>query len=462
MRQLHRDHQYSHYVSAILQYAKAFTVEFSSYCQYISVDDKAIIPVGEPDCLVASVAFFVTTPEQSCDSFFDGQAFVTLKDKVTQPSSALHHATELTELIQINYPSVKPVMVLVSDGGPDHHLTFKSVQVANLCMFMALDLDMLVCVRTCPYQSWQNIAERVMSTLNFDLQNVSLARSSMTEPFESLVRNKNTMQNIRDAIQKKSELGGAIRDSMVHTKIVLGDRFQSMKIKGMGIKLGLPAQDDDIDELFSQSTFIEPNLDRNKLRKEDLKDAKSLHSFFSKHCHCSHYVFQIRKCTDESCYYCSKHPPRLPKEVFEKLSFLPLPLSDRSKEHYQKFSDLFRKPPDCSDRPSCELTVSDEAKKKDKDYRSTLVKAKVRAIISCEECKKPRCIYANSRLSSQEEVCVKRMKEAKTYICGSPLFPDGSRSPSVWSANGDSVLYFCVGAFSSSLFLLRSRRRDPC
>ena len=35
----------------------------------------------------------------------------------------------------------------------------------------------------------------------------------------------------------------------------------------MGVKLGLPAQDDDIDELFSQSTFIEPNLDRNKLRK---------------------------------------------------------------------------------------------------------------------------------------------------------------------------------------------------
>ena len=136
------------------------------------------------------------------------------------------------------------------------------------------------------------------------------------------------MQNIRDAIQKKSELGGTIRDSMVHTKIVLGDRFQSMKIKGMGIKLGLPAQDDDIDELFSQSTFIEPNLDRNKLRKEDLKDAKSLHSFFSKHCHCSHYVFQIRKCTDGSCYYCSEHPPRLPKEVFEKLSFLPLPLLD--------------------------------------------------------------------------------------------------------------------------------------
>ena len=42
---------------------------------------------------------------------------------------------------------------------------------------------------------------------------------------ESLVSNKNTMQNIRDAIQKKSELGGDIRDSMVHTKIVLTTVF---------------------------------------------------------------------------------------------------------------------------------------------------------------------------------------------------------------------------------------------
>ena len=71
-------------------------------------------------------------------------------------------------------------------------------------------------------------------------------------------------------------------------------------------------------------------------------------------------------------------------------------------------------------------TVSDEVKKKDKDNKSTLVKAKVRAIISCEECKKPRCIYANSRLSSEEEGCVKCMKEAKTYTCASQLFPDGS------------------------------------
>ena len=98
----------------------------------MSVDDKAIVPVGEPACPVSTgvrghnhslvpesgptllaldhdfhvhgivpfVAFFVEVPENACDSFFVGQPFVTNKDKVTQPSSALRHATETVDLVQ--------------------------------------------------------------------------------------------------------------------------------------------------------------------------------------------------------------------------------------------------------------------------------------------------------------------------------------------------------------------------
>ena len=84
-------------------------------------------------------------------------------------------------------------MVVVSDGGPDHRVTFGSVKVSNVCLFKALDLDMLVYVQTCPYQSWQNITERVMSTLNLALQNVSLSRSSMPSEFEALVCDKNNL-----------------------------------------------------------------------------------------------------------------------------------------------------------------------------------------------------------------------------------------------------------------------------
>ena len=63
----------------------------------------------------------------------------------------------------------------------DRRVTFVSVQVAAVTLFRALDLDMLVYVRTCPYQSWQNVAERIMSTLNLAFQNVSLARTSMPD-----------------------------------------------------------------------------------------------------------------------------------------------------------------------------------------------------------------------------------------------------------------------------------------
>ena len=55
--------------------------------------------------VVPSVAFFVNTPEKAIDSFFDGQVFVTNKDKVTQTSSALRHATELTNLVRTHYSS---------------------------------------------------------------------------------------------------------------------------------------------------------------------------------------------------------------------------------------------------------------------------------------------------------------------------------------------------------------------
>lgn len=104
--------------------------------------------------------------------------------------------------------------VIVSDGGPDQRVTFGSVQVAAVALFCALDLDMVVFVRTCPYQSWQNVAERVMSTLNLALQNVSLACTQILDRFESLVRNKNILSDIREAIKAVPDLRDSLRDSM--------------------------------------------------------------------------------------------------------------------------------------------------------------------------------------------------------------------------------------------------------
>ena len=190
IRQLRKSHPDSHYVSALLQYTHHFVVHFRDYASYVSVDDKAIVPVGEPDSpistgvrghnrslvplngptllaldhdfhvqgIVPSVAFFVDIPQNPKDTFFNGQTFVTSKDKVSQPSSPLRHATEMCQLVQTHFSdngalSDKSILVVVSDGGPDHRVTFGSVKVSAIALFCALDLDMLICVRTCPYQS---------------------------------------------------------------------------------------------------------------------------------------------------------------------------------------------------------------------------------------------------------------------------------------------------------------------
>ena len=52
-------------------------------------------------------------------------------------------------------------------------------------------------------------------------------------------------------------------------------------------------------------------------------------------------------------------------EVFRELSFLPLPLLDHTKEHYQKFADIFGQIPDEKGRPSYVPTPSEEARQID-------------------------------------------------------------------------------------------------
>ena len=142
--------------------------------------------------IVPSVALLVSVPEAVHDSFYQGKVIVTCKNKVTQSSSALRHVTELAS----DY-GVKPILVLVTDGGPDHRLTYASVKDALLALFITLNVDMLVAIRTCPYQSWTNLAERIMSTLNLALQNVSLARGKMSDKAEAVLKGKSTLAEVR-------------------------------------------------------------------------------------------------------------------------------------------------------------------------------------------------------------------------------------------------------------------------
>ena len=77
---------------------------------------------------------------------------------------------------------------------------------------------MLGAVHNCPYRNWNNVAERVMSTLNLGLQNVALCRKAMPEEFEKAVAGKDV--EIRGVVNKTPHLEAQLLDSMAQPIIL--------------------------------------------------------------------------------------------------------------------------------------------------------------------------------------------------------------------------------------------------
>ena len=136
--------------------------------------------------------------------FFSGQPYVCNKDKITQPSSPYRHSAEVQLVKDISFDEwyCKPVVIILSDGGPDHRLCYGSVKVSMIALFLKLNLDMLVCMQMYPYQSWTNPAERVMSTLNLALQNVSLMRDKMDDEMERAIKYKYNLLPLERLLKK--------------------------------------------------------------------------------------------------------------------------------------------------------------------------------------------------------------------------------------------------------------------
>ncbi len=100
--------------------------------------------------IVPSVTMLCDIPQTLDESFYQGQVFVGLKDVILEASSPLRHCTKsplrhCTKLCKIlSQESVSsPILLLYTDGGPDHNLTFLSVQLAIIALYIHFDLEMI-------------------------------------------------------------------------------------------------------------------------------------------------------------------------------------------------------------------------------------------------------------------------------------------------------------------------------
>ncbi len=101
--------------------------------------------------------------------------------------SPTRHPSKLASVIKKMCPNAV-AMIIYTDGGPDHNNKHISVRLGLLALFLDLDLDAMVVMRTAPTQIWAKPVERVMSTLNLGLQRVALARCEMEKEYEDIFK----------------------------------------------------------------------------------------------------------------------------------------------------------------------------------------------------------------------------------------------------------------------------------
>lgn len=445
-RQLNFDHPDSHYTAAIFKYMREFSIKFRNYCDLVCIDDKHCIKCGEPGYPVAAVdrgkqvlvatdkPFIVAdhdftktkiTPSVSlvCDipmsieeSFYCGRVFVSLKDSVFQPSSPFRHGAELYNLLQA---VSNPILCLYSDGGPDHRVTYLSVQLSLICLFRALDLDYLIAARTAPHNSFRNPVERIMSLLNIGLQAVGIMREAKSDEFEAVLKKANSMEEIRKIAAENEGFKETFLSSMSQPIELIKSAFSSLNLKGSPVQSLEPASEEDIEKLFAKIIPVDSSVQMNDTHSKDYKKRTKLQEYMNHCCVRRKYFFCIRKCGVADCAMCL--PPKLPPEIFQQLHFFPDPMKVKdSSESFLPFKSVYGNATSEKFRPSLKLQPTTS----EKPFR--LAGETVTDAVVCGECLKPRCVYSIRRLTQEEFQSLAQLKEDVLYVCGGTLFPETS------------------------------------
>ena len=446
-RQFRKEHEDSHYAAAIFRYQREYAIMLRDASLFICMDDKHRLKIGEPNypvaavergrrvlvsrnqsfevadhdftkfSLIPSVSLVVDIPEDVSGSWYTGQVVVGLKEGAYEPSSPLRHATELNSALNDHtLLADKSVLFLYCDGGPDHRLTYLSVKLSLICLYLKNDLDFLCACRTAPYQSWRNPAERVMSNLNIGLQCIGLMRQQMADEYELLVSHCNNLTQLRTAAKKHPDLVAAVLDCVEPVKILLSTLFQRLEIHDKKFSMFSAASDDKLKELWSELKAVDPSLEYDGVyRQAALKDLPALSCFLDHCCHSRRYAFSIKKCGETSCTLC--RPVRLDKEIFSQIHHLPDPVVGAD-GHYSPFKEVLgtKTVENC---PSFQIR---KGKRKTLPFSASIQHVKnVDIMVQCEECLMWRLLYSKQKLSKSERSSLQTTLENVTYSCGAQL-----------------------------------------
>lgn len=308
------------------------------------------------------------------------------------------------------------MLLLYSDGGPDHHVTSTnaSVQITLIALFHALQLDYLLAARTCPSHRYRNMVKWCMSTLDLRQAGGLMLTVVNNEVVEKALAGANSTADIFRLAAKLS-MQDDVTMSIQPVKDMLHDVFSRVQLHGKPVKVTMAASADNLAELRTEFISIDREVQQADTTKAQLQRYAHLKEFIAHSCKMCKYFFQIKKCGDVACRICG--PPTLPPEKFILLQDFSDPIPSADHAHFKSLEEVWGAPTSEAHCRSLKLAeastpAANTAKMAEKpSVRAatghgtlpiTAKKEIVRGVVICTECDKLRCVFAAKKLRVEQ------------------------------------------------------------
>ena len=339
-RQFRNYHPDAHFCAALFRYMQDYAIKFRDISLFVCIDDKHRIKVGEPSfpvaavergkevivslhetltvgdhdfckfSLIPGVVLIVDIPHDMEGSWYRGDVIIGLKEAAFEPSSPIRHMTELHNCLATRMEN-RHMLFVYADGGPDHRLTFLTVQLSLIALFLNLKLDVLIAGRTAPSHSWANPVERIMSIVNLGLQCIGIARKKVSTEAEKHIA---SCKNLKELRANCSEFKKDIEESIAPAKELIASVLNRLELKGKKFDVFNSASAEEIKSYWNVLLTLEESLSPSDTNQKCLKNFPSLQRFIEHCCSFRKYSVTIKKCGKEGCSLCL--PIQMPSERF--------------------------------------------------------------------------------------------------------------------------------------------------
>ncbi|CAG8588871.1 40509_t:CDS:2 [Gigaspora margarita] len=224
---------------------------------------------------------------------YSGPTFIRICSGKHDTSTTYIHSKDFDDLmsdeILYNFTTTedgqsKPVVLMLSDGGPDKNSRYKKTIQVMIEHFIKYDLDTIIVVCFAPYQSASNPVERRMASLSHDLAGIILPHDTF----------------------------GSHLDEQLKTA---DDELEKRNFKAAGEILAFVWENTVINSYPVLVEYIDPEEhDQSRL------DEKSA-AWIERHTMTCHYITQVVKCNDTSCCrpFCSGILQLFPNQLKKSL-----------------------------------------------------------------------------------------------------------------------------------------------